>query len=121
MSIEQQLHDSNASRVRAWKALQGVRTALDEAGVEVPPILKPKCFENEGVTLRLALLKALIDLHEHIRALNTAIGGVRPFISNSQNEAGYPHALLALNRAAGQPEGSEEICKRIHAAMRSLR
>ena len=42
----------------------------------------------------------LATLTADIEKLEAAIAGVRPFLSNRDAEASYPHALLELNRAS---------------------
>jgi hypothetical protein len=121
LPLDRQLQEANASRKRAWQALQQIRAALMHAGSEVPPVGTPKCFESEGATLRKAPLAELLKLHDRIAALNTAIIGIRPYLGNPKNEAEYPHAILALNRAAAEPRPAAETLRQLREAIRVLR
>jgi hypothetical protein len=102
--LRRQLQESQQSRVRAWKALQGLRQVLARvADHELAPSIKPLCFRREGETLRRALVDVLLRLHRDIDDLEKAIERVRPFIGTSTVDPSLPTVMVQLNRAMQKP------------------
>lgn len=118
MPTECPLAEANASRKRAWREMQSLRAILALV-VELPPVGKPASFEAEGAALRAGLARALLEFTSKLDALEKAVAGIRPFISNAKDEAGYPHALMALNRASNQTKVSTETLRTLSDAGRA--
>ena len=91
-----------ARLLRGWRALQRIRKVLETFDIApVPQNDRGKCFDREGELLSRAVLETICTLHKDLHRLEDAVKAVQPFISNIHNSAGYPHALLTLNRAMG--------------------
>jgi hypothetical protein len=82
-------------------------------------VSKPPSFEAEGAVLRAGLAQALSEFAFKLDALDKAVTGIRPFISNMKDEPGYPHAILALNRAANPTTVSKETLRTLADAARA--
>jgi hypothetical protein len=93
------LEESQESRRRAWKALQGLRQVI--AGIADDPLpqpSKPPCFETEGQVLKGELLKILNRLSVELDEADKTIEAMRPFIDDTKRDGSFPHHLLQFNR-----------------------
>jgi hypothetical protein len=109
-----------ARLLRGWRALQRIRKVLEAFDVApVPKNERGKCFDREGELLAQAVLEALCSLHRDLHRLEDAVRAVQPFVSNVHNSAGYPHALLTLNRTMGGPWLSKGEVERLVKELKS--
>jgi hypothetical protein len=93
------LLQSEASRRRAWEALQGIRTVLANARViEIPATERPFRFEREGRVLALGLEQTLRRIETVMDELNAAVEAARPFLIGERRD-GFAQVYLRLNRA----------------------
>jgi hypothetical protein len=65
---------------------------------DLPPPPKPPDFEQEGKALLAALEKALAEPWERLAALEEAVEGIKPYLSNTKQDGKYPLVVLAMNR-----------------------
>ena len=73
------LRESEESRRRAWRALQGIRAvlrAVDECPLDSPS--RPPSFEVEGQVLKRAVSETAIRLLSDLEELKKAIEAIRP-------------------------------------------
>ncbi len=96
------LSKANDARRRAWRELQAIRKLLAAVVDDLPPPPKPASFEAEGALLRAALQRALTEPWERLAALEAAVEGIRPYLSNTLNDGKYPLRVLDLNRATNR-------------------
>jgi hypothetical protein len=101
-ALKIQLERSKAARLRAWSVLQGLRDALQAAGVIVPPSAE-KSFAHEGEFLERALKRALLDREEAMRDLARAARWVDRSAFGQQSDFAQAHqALLVALEKAGR-------------------
>jgi len=94
-----QLSRSEASRRRAWEALQRIRSVLANAGViEIPATDRPLRFENEGRVLALGLEQTLRRIETVMDGLNAAVVAAQPLLLGERRD-GFAQVHLRLNRA----------------------
>lgn len=107
----QSLQEANEARKRAWRELQGLRKLLALVVDDLPPPPKPASFEAEGALLRAALKKALTEPWERLAALEAAVEGMKPYLSNTKQDGKYPLRVLDLNRATHRtPPAARVLC-----------
>ncbi len=97
------LEKANDARRRAWRELQAIRKMLDVVSHDLPPPPKPASFEAEGALLRAALARAICEPWERLAALEKAVEGVKPYLSNTLNDGTYPMVVNSMNRAMHRP------------------
>jgi hypothetical protein len=97
------LEKANDARRRAWRELQAIRKMLALVVEDLPPPPKPPSFEAEGALLRAALAKAITEPWERLTALEKAVEGLKPYLSNTLNDGRYPMCVNDLNRAMSRP------------------
>ncbi len=96
------LEKANDARQRAWRELQAIRKLLALVVDDLPPPPKPANFAVEGALLRAALQRALTEPWERLAAIEAAVEGIRPYLSNTLNDGKYPLRVLDLNRATNR-------------------
>ena len=102
--LQRALRESQESRRRAWKALQGIREVLRKADeCNLPPPVSPPCFEVEGRILRIALAETVHRLLLELEEMKAAIEAIRPAIGSANRPEGFPQLLISLNRALVTP------------------
>jgi hypothetical protein len=97
------LQKANDSRRCAWRELQAIRKMLALVVEDLPPPAKPASFEAEGALLRAALAKALAEPWRRLAALEKAVEGLKPYLSNTLQDGRYPLCVNDLNRAMHRP------------------
>jgi hypothetical protein len=98
--LKRLLRESEESRRRAWRALEGIRAvlrAVDECRLDPPS--RPPSFEVEGRTLQRAVAETAFRLLSDLEALKQAIEAIRPAIGSAEKPEGLPQRLIELNRA----------------------
>src|SRR5215204_4992451 len=100
------LRESEESRRRAWRALEGIRAvlrAVDECPLDPPA--RPPNFEVEGQVLQRAVAETAFRLLSDLEALKKAIEAIRPAIGSAEKPDGFPQRLIELNRAPVKARG----------------
>jgi hypothetical protein len=97
------LEKANDARRRAWRELQAIRKMLALVVDNLPPPPKPASFEAEGALLRAAVAKAIAEPWERLAALEAAVEGLKPYLSNTLQDGHYPMRVNDLNRALHRP------------------
>jgi hypothetical protein len=83
-------------RLRAWNALQRLRSVLSEAGnVAIPPPAQ-KTFDAEGEVLEHALTKSFRIRNEAIKILCSSVRRFREATIKPECKSDYPHAPFRL-------------------------
>ncbi len=98
--LKRLLRESEESRKRAWRALQGIRAVVrvvDECPLE-PPV-RPPSFEVEGKVLQRAVAETAFRLLSELEALKDAVEAIRPAIGSEEKPDGFPQRIIELNRA----------------------
>jgi hypothetical protein len=98
--LKRLLRESEESRKRAWRALQGIRAvvrAVDECPLNPPS--RPSNFEVEGHALQRAVAETAFRLISDLENLKDAIEAIRPSIGSAEKPDNFPQRLIALNRA----------------------
>src|ERR1700730_4276284 len=99
-----ELEASKRSRLRAWNALQRLRSVLSEmANVAIPAPIQ-KTFEAEGEILEHALTKSFRIRNEAIKSLCSSVHRFRDATIKAECRSDYPHALQALWKALDRAE-----------------
>jgi hypothetical protein len=99
-----ELEASKRSRVRAWNAMQRLRSILSEMGsVPIPPPAS-KTFDAEGEILEQALTKSFRIRNEVIKSLCSSVRRFRDATVKEDCKRDYPHALQALWKALDRAE-----------------
>lgn len=81
----------------------------------------PEVFPNRGAGAPEGAARKTAHLARCIEDLNSAVKGVRPFLSNSKDVAGYPHAVLTLTRATDNPCSSVYTIEKLRNTIRECR
>lgn len=116
-ALKVQLERSKAARLRAWSVLQGLRDALQAAGVIIPPSTE-KSFTREGEFLERALKKALVDREEALRDLAKAARWVDRSAFGQQSDFAQAHQALLIALPCGYFRSSSYLCA--FAALREI-
>ena len=99
-----ELEASKQSRLRAWNALQRLRSILSEVGNVAIPTPTQKTFEAEGEILEHALTKSFRIRNEAIKSLCSSVRRFRDATIKEECKSDYPHALQALWKALDRTE-----------------
>jgi hypothetical protein len=99
-----ELEASKQSRLRAWNALQRLRSVLSEMGNVAIPAPTQKTFEAEGEILENVLTKSFRIRNEAIKSLCSSVRRFRDATIKEECKRDYPHALQALWKALDQAE-----------------
>ena len=99
-----ELEASKQSRLRAWNALQRVRSVLSEMGNVSIPAPTQKTFEAEGEILENVLTKSFRIRNEAIKSLCSSVRRFRDATIKEECKSDYPHALQALSKALDRAE-----------------
>jgi hypothetical protein len=99
-----ELEASKQSRLRAWNALQRLRSVLSEMANVAVPAPAQKTFEAEGEILENALTKSLHLRNEAIKSLCSSVRRFRDATIKVECKSDYPHALQALWKALDRAE-----------------
>jgi hypothetical protein len=100
----EELEASKQSRLRAWTALQRLRSVLSEMANVAIPAPTQKTFDAEGEILEHALTKSLHLRHEAIKSLCSSVRRFRDATIKVESKGDYPHALHALLKALDRAE-----------------
>ena len=99
-----ELEASKQSRLRAWNALQRLRSALSEMANVAIPASAQKTFDAEGEILEHALTKSYRIRNEAIKSLCSSVRRFRDATIKEECKPDYPHALQALWKALDRAE-----------------
>jgi hypothetical protein len=94
-----ELEASKQSRLRAWNALQRLRSVLSEVGNVAIPAPAQKTFDAEGELLEHALTKSFRIRNEAMKSLCSSVRRFRDATIKEDCKSDYPHALQALWKA----------------------
>jgi hypothetical protein len=99
-NLNRLLRESEESRKRAWRALQGIRAvvrAVDECPLDPPS--RPPNFELEGQALQRAVAETAFRLLSDLEELKKAIEAIRPAIGSAEKPDSFSQRLIELNRS----------------------
>ena len=99
-----ELEASKQSRLRAWKALQRLRSVLSEVGNVAIPAPAQMTFNAEGDILEQALTKSFRIRNEAMKSLCASVRRFRDATIKEECKSDYPHALQALWKALDRAE-----------------
>jgi hypothetical protein len=99
-----ELEASKQSRLRAWKALQRLRSVLSEVGNVAIPAPAQKTFDAEGELLEHALTKSFRIRNEAMKSLCSSVRRFRDATIKEECKSDYPNALQALWKALDRAE-----------------
>ena len=99
-----ELEASKQSRLRAWNALQRLRSVLSEMGNVAISAPSRKTFEAEGEILENVLTKSFRIRNEAIKSLCSSVRRFRDATIKEECKSDYPHALQALSKALDRAE-----------------
>jgi hypothetical protein len=99
-----ELEASKQSRLRAWNALQRLRSVLSEVANVSIPASTQKTFDAEGEILEHALTKSFRIRNDAIKSLCSSVLRFRDATIKEECKSDYPHALQALWKALDRAE-----------------
>jgi hypothetical protein len=100
----EELEGSKQSRLRAWNALQRLRSVLSEVANVSIPAPPQKTFDAEGEILEHALTRSFRVWNEAIKSLCSSVRRFRDATIKEECKRDYPHALQALWKALDRAE-----------------